>query len=282
MNKKLRPYLEVMPIVFLLLFILIMGIFGALIQSFGYFPIIGLKEFTVKYYIKVFKSEIFLNSLIYTVYTTLISSVLSVCMGVIIARILFKTKMKIEFFYKIPIIIPHITVVLFAITFLSDTGIFSRIAYLIGIENSQQIFSKVLFNKNGLGVILSYVWKQTPYVMLSILTVLKRMNSSYEDVAVNLGANRFYAFRKVTLPMLLPTILSTFTIIFAFSFGAYEIPMLLGATKPRALPVQAFIEYQNPNLLNRPYAMAMNIVIIIFCVGSVMLFNSIIKRLVEK
>lgn len=282
MNKKLRPYLEVMPIVFLLLFILIMGIFGALIQSFGYFPIIGLKEFTVKYYIQVFKSEIFLNSLIYTVYTTLISSVLSVCMGVIIARILFKTKMKIEFFYKIPIIIPHITVVLFAITFLSDTGIFSRIAYLIGIENSQQIFSKVLFNKNGLGVILSYVWKQTPYVMLSILTVLKRMNSSYEDVAVNLGASRFYAFRKVTLPMLLPTILSTFTIIFAFSFGAYEIPMLLGATKPRALPVQAFIEYQNPNLLNRPYAMAMNIVIIIFCVGSVMLFNSIIKRLVEK
>lgn len=282
MNKKLRPYLEVMPIVFLLLFILIMGIFGALIQSFGYFPIIGLKEFTVKYYIQVFKSEIFLNSLIYTVYTTLISSVLSVCMGVIIARILFKTKMKIELFYKIPIIIPHITVVLFAITFLSDTGIFSRIAYLIGIENSQQIFSKVLFNKNGLGVILSYVWKQTPYVMLSILTVLKRMNSSYEDVAVNLGASRFYAFRKVTLPMLLPTILSTFTIIFAFSFGAYEIPMLLGATKPRALPVQAFIEYQNPNLLNRPYAMAMNIVIIIFCVGSVMLFNSIIKRLVEK
>lgn len=282
MNKRLRPYLEVMPIVFLLLFILIMGIFGALIQSFGYFPIIGLKEFTVKYYIKVFKSEIFLNSLIYTVYTTLISSVLSVCMGVIIARILFKTKMKIEFFYKIPIIIPHITVVLFAITFLSDTGIFSRIAYLIGIENSQQIFSKVLFNKNGLGVILSYVWKQTPYVMLSILTVLKRMNSSYEDVAVNLGASRFYTFRKVTLHMLLPTILSTFTIIFAFSFGAYEIPMLLGATKPRALPVQAFIEYQNPNLLNRPYAMAMNIVIIIFCVGSVMLFNSIIKRLVEK
>ncbi|MBL7574510.1 putative spermidine/putrescine transport system permease protein [Peptoniphilus asaccharolyticus DSM 20463] len=282
MNKRLRPYLEVMPIVFLLLFILIMGIFGALIQSFGYFPIIGLKEFTVKYYIQVFKSEIFLNSLIYTVYTTLISSVLSVCMGVIIARILFKTKMKIEFFYKIPIIIPHITVVLFAITFLSDTGIFSRIAYLIGIENSQQIFSKVLFNKNGLGVILSYVWKQTPYVMLSILTVLKRMNSSYEDVAVNLGASRFYTFRKVTLPMLLPTILSTFTIIFAFSFGAYEIPMLLGATKPRALPVQAFIEYQNPNLLNRPYAMAMNIVIIIFCVGSVMLFNSIIRRLVEK
>lgn len=42
--------------------------------------------------------------------------------------------------------------------------------------------------------------------------------------------------------------------------------MLLGATQPRALSVQSFIlRISKPNLANRPYAMAMNIVMILFC-----------------
>ena len=59
----------------------------------------------------------------------------------------------------------------------------------------------------------------------------------------------------------MPSIFSSFVIIFAFSFGAYEVPLLLGPTQPKALPVQAFIEYSNPVLQNRPYAMVYNILI---------------------
>lgn len=282
MNKKLKPYLEVVPVVIVLLFILIMGIFGALVQSFGYFPIIGLKEFSPRYYIQIFQSKTFFKSLNYTLYTTFISSFVSIVLGVLIARSLLKSNGKMESFYKIPIIIPHIIVVLFAVTFLSDTGVFARVLYFLGIQNAQEMFSKILFNKNGIGVILSYIWKETPYVALTVLAVLKRVKMRYEDVAINLGASRIYAFWHVTLPMLMPTIISTFTIIFSFSFGAYEIPMLLGATQPRALSVQSFIEYQNPNLENRPYAMAMNIVMILFCVGFVAIFNWILKKVVER
>lgn len=282
MNKKLKPYLEIMPVVIVLLFILILGIFGALVQSFGYFPIIGLKEFTLRYYIQIFQSRTFFNSLSYTLYTTFISSFISIVLGISIARSLLKSNSKMESFYKIPIIIPHIIVVLFAITFLSDTGVFARVLYFLGIQNAQEMFSKILFNKNGIGVILSYIWKETPYVALTVLAVLKRVKMGYEDVAINLGASRIYAFWNVTLPMLIPTIISTFIIIFSFSFGAYEIPMLLGATQPRALSVQSFIEYQNPNLANRPYAMAMNIVMILFCASFVTIFNWILKKIVER
>ena len=137
-----------------------------------------------------------------------------------------------------------------------------------------------MFTSNGAGIIGSYIWKETPYVLLTILAVYKRLNNKYENMAVNLGAKRLYAFRKVTLPILLPTLVSTFTIIFSFSFGAYEIPMLLGPTLPKTLPVQAFIEYQNPDLTNRPYAMAMNMIIILFCVFFVLLFNYLIKKIV--
>ena len=56
----------------------------------------------------------------------------------------------------------------------------------------------------------------------------------------------------------MPAIKKAFLIILAFSFGAYELPFLLGPTLPKALPVQAYIEYLSPDLLNRPYAMALN------------------------
>lgn len=279
-KTKYKPYLEVMPIVVLLLFVLVFGIFGALMQSLGYFPFIGMKEITLEYYSRIFTNSGFLKSLSFTLYISAISSIIAVILGIVIASLIVSLNSKKEYIYKIPMVVPHITVALFAITFLSDTGFFARMLYSMGIKNAQEIFSSILFSSNGLGIILAYIWKETPYVMLTCLAVLKRLSSKHEMVAINLGASKWYAFRRVTLPMLLPTILSVFTIIFSFSFGAYEIPMLLGATVPKAIAVQAFIEYQNPMMSNRPYAMAMNMVIIGFCVIFVLLFNAIIKRII--
>lgn len=279
-KTKYKPYLEVMPIVALLLFVLVFGIFGALMQSLGYFPFIGMKEITLEYYSRIFTNSGFLKSLSFTLYISAISSIIAVILGIVIASLIVSLNSKKEYIYKIPMVVPHITVALFAITFLSDTGFFARMLYSMGIKNAQEIFSSILFSSNGLGIILAYIWKETPYVMLTCLAVLKRLSSKHEMAAINLGASKWYAFRRVTLPMLLPTILSVFTIIFSFSFGAYEIPMLLGATVPKAIAVQAFIEYQNPMMSNRPYAMAMNMVIIGFCVIFVLLFNAIIKRII--
>ena len=56
-------------------------------------------------------------------------------------------------------------------------------------------------------------------------------------------------------------IIKTKKIIFAFSFGAYEVPFLLGPTTPNALPVKAYIEYSSPELFNRPYAMVINCIL---------------------
>lgn len=279
-KTKYKPYLEVMPIVALLLFVLVFGIFGALMQSLGYFPFIGMKEITLEYYSRIFTNSGFLKSLSFTLYISAISSIIAVILGIVIASLIVSLNSKKEYIYKIPMVVPHITVALFAITFLSDTGFFARMLYSMGLKNAQEIFSSILFSSNGLGIILAYIWKETPYVMLTCLAVLKRLSSKHEMAAINLGASKWYAFRRVTLPMLLPTILSVFTIIFSFSFGAYEIPMLLGATVPKAIAVQAFIEYQNPMMSNRPYAMAMNMVIIGFCVIFVLLFNAIIKRII--
>ena len=284
--NRFKPYIEVLPVVFIIMFVLIYGVFEAFLQSLGYFPVIGMKEISFRYYLEILNSKSFIDGLKYSIYISVVSSLISILIGVLIAKIIIEIRKNtkkeneiVEWVYKLPIIIPHITVSLFAIIFLSDTGVFSRILYNIGIKNSIHLFENILYSSNGIGVILAYIWKESPYIMLTVLAVLKRIDEKYEKTAINLGATPWYAFRKVTIPILMPTILSTFTIIFAFSFGAYEIPFLLGSTVPKTLPIQAFIEYQNPILSNRPLAMAINMVIILISVIMVVLFNYIVKKL---
>lgn len=277
---KIKPYIQVFPVVFIIAFVFFVGIFGAFIQSLGYFPIIGMNEISLKYYMEIFSNDSFMKNLIFTLYTTGVSSIISILLGIILSVIIISLNTRGEIVFKLPIIIPHIVVALFAITFLSDSGVFSRIFYHLGFSNAEKIFSNILFSENGLGIIISYIWKETPYVILTVISILKNISGKHELIAINLGASKFYAFRRVTLPMLLPTIISTFTIIFSFSFGAYEIPFLLGATVPKTLPIQAFLEYQNPLLSNRPLSMAINMIIVVFCVIFVFLFNYIIKRVI--
>jgi putative spermidine/putrescine transport system permease protein len=62
------------------------------------------------------------------------------------------------------------------------------------------------------------------------------------------------------------TAIARFIIIFAYCFGAYEIPYLLGATEPKALPVRAYVEYVYPDLAHRPYSMVLNSVMVMFAV----------------
>ncbi|MCB0183719.1 MAG: hypothetical protein KDE31_05615, partial [Caldilineaceae bacterium] len=55
--------------------------------------------------------------------------------------------------------------------------------------------------------------------------------------------------------------LVTSIIVFAFVFGSFEIPLLLGQRYPNVLPVTAYRAYIDPDLNQRPEAMAMGIMI---------------------
>jgi len=80
----------------------------------------------------------------------------------------------------------------------------------------------------------------------------------------------------------MPSIKNAFLIIFAFSLGAYELPYLLGATMPKALPVQAFIEYTHPDLLHRPYAMALNGIMFFISLIIVVLYYRLLQQNTRK
>ncbi len=70
-------------------------------------------------------------------------------------------------------------------------------------------------------------------------------------------------------------------IVLAFTFGAFEIPFILGQAFPQHLSVLAVRNYTNPDLNARPEAMATAIIIAILSTFMILIYMSLSRRIVR-
>ena len=279
----LKPYILLLPALTVLLILFLGGVITAVAQSFGYYPLLGLEEVTLHYYYEMFTDPRFLGSLCYSLYLSTMSAVLSVVLGVLLAYQFFKMSKEhkiISLLYKLPIIVPHIVVALLIFLLFTQSGFFSRILYRLNIISGMKEFPYLIFDRGGIGIIMAYLWKQIPFVVLIVYTILRNINKNWEQVAQNLGANRWQIFWNIYLPLILPGIGTAFIIVFAYSFGAYEIPILLGPTNPRPLSVLAYQRFSSLDLLQRPYAMVITVVLALICIILVLIYRKLLKYMV--
>ncbi|GAB4442088.1 MAG: ABC transporter permease subunit [Anaerolineae bacterium] len=240
------------------------GLLVGLGQSLGYMPVIGLNDFTLSHYAAVLTDRNFLQSLWVTFRMAFISTALSMLLGVALALVLrqqFAGSRLATFLFQIPLPIPHLVAATGMVTLLTQSGLVARLLATAGLLDDPAHFPALVFDPAGVAIILTFVWKETPFIGLVVLAILKSVGRQFEEQAQTLGADGWQRFRYVLLPLILPGILSTSVIVFAFIFSSYEIPLLLGARHPTTLPVWAFRLYQDPDLSLRPQAMAVAIVL---------------------
>lgn len=284
MKKKITPYILLVPQL-ILGAIFIIGLGTGIIQSLGVIPAFGLTEPTLKYYKEILTRPDILQSLKYSLYIAFVSAFFATLIGTILCAILVNLKQvkgKVMRVVQIPIIVPHVIVALFVINILSQNGILARIGAQLGLITDQQQFPLLLYDGHGIGVILAYLWKEIPFIVYFVIALMANISESLGEAATNLGANQIQVFWKVTLPLCMNTVLSGFLIVFVFALGAYELPFILGATLPRALPVLSYIEYSKPDLLARPYAMAINGLIIAVSCSVAVVYYILLSRSTKK
>lgn len=281
-NKKLTPWLLLLPFLVVTALVLI-SVWNILVQSLGVIPAFGLTKPTIEYYREVLASETFLDSLGVSLKIAFASAILATVLGVLVcAALVGCRKDHAVHVVRLPMLVPHAVVAVFVITICSQTGLIARGAAALGIISDSTEFPQLLFTENYLGVILAYLWKEIPFVAYFVLALMSGISSTLGEAAENLGASPVKSFFQVTLPLSLPAITKAFLIIFIFAFGGYELPLILGATVPKALPVQAYLSYMDPNLLNRPFAMAMNGVILMLSMIMAVLYGLLTSRLCKK
>jgi putative spermidine/putrescine transport system permease protein len=213
-------------------------------------------------YRDVLGREDFLDALLLTVYVAGVSTVLTTVLAVLAALALRHAPGRVSsVVFQVPLTIPHLVAAVGIALVISQTGLGARLAAALGLIGSPAEFPALLYDKYSVGVILTYVWKEVPFVALVVLATLRGVAADLEDVARTLGANAWQRFWYVVFQVIAPGVVAASLIVFAFTFGAFEVPYLLGQDYPTMLPVVAYEEYRSIQLSDRPAAMAINVLI---------------------
>ncbi len=100
-----------------------------------------------------------------------------------------------------------------------------------------------------------------PFLVLSVATSLQAIDPAVPLAASSLGASPWRAFRKVTVPLSLPGVVSGLLIVFSLAASSFVTPALLGGSSFKVLSVMVYQEAMV--LQNWPLAAALAIVLVL-------------------
>jgi putative spermidine/putrescine transport system permease protein len=239
---------------------LILGLLQALDQSSSQnVAAIGLQHFA-----HVLQDPDFGKSLILTLYLSITSTLIAAVVSVVLALTLIQwaaDSRAVNFILQVPLTVPHLVIAISVILLLAPSGLFSRLLSTLSIIQSPSAFPLLINDGWGIGIITVYIWKEIPFITFMLLSVLKNMGTELLDVGSTLKATRFQRFSFITLPIIAPSLSAACLIVFAFTFGAFEVPFLLGRTYPLALSVWAYKNYSDIDLMARPEGIAIGLII---------------------
>ncbi len=102
------------------------------------------------------------------------------------------------------------------------------------------LFSALGLTASYLGLILAHALLGAPFVVITVAATLSGFDRRLLSAAMSLGATPWQAFRRVTLPLILPGVVSGGIFAFATSFDEIVVTLFLAGPQQRTLPLQMF------------------------------------------
>jgi len=172
------------------------------------------------------------NTLLIALSSTLVSTLFGTMAALALQRYVFRMKTFTQVSIYIPIIIPEIVM---------GIGILTLFSQLFGWLNDAMNLSGDARFTLGLGtVIASHIAFSIPFVTLIVQARLQGFDRSFEEAAMDLGANEWITFRRVTFPMILPGILSGGLLAFTLSLDDFVITFFTNGPGSTTLPIYLY------------------------------------------
>lgn len=197
----------------------------------------------------------------------LLAAVINSIFGLILAWILvrydFPGKRLVDGMIELPFALPTAVAGITLSRMYSDQGILGRLLSKIGI--------KVSYSKAGIVVALIFIG--IPFVVRALQPVLLDLPESYEEASEMLGASRFYTFRRVILPELMPALLTGFGLALARGIGEYgSVIYIAGNSEKAGTQVVSYLIMQKLNSGNVDYEGAAAVALVLLLISFFLLF----------
>ena len=227
-------------VVFLYAPILILLIFSFNNSEVPSFPLSG---FTLHWYREFLANPDLRGALLTSAIIAALSSAGAVLLGTVasiaLVRRRFRGKGPVSALLLSPLVIPY---VVFGISLL-------LLFHTLGIPRSI------------LTVVIGHIVISLPYTILVLMPRLQQIDASLEEAAYDLGAGRLRTFRSITLPLILPAVVSAYLIAFTTSFDEYAVASFVVGTR-ETFPIYLYSALRFPNQLPQVIAVAVVVITI--------------------
>jgi spermidine/putrescine transport system permease protein len=110
-------------------------------------------------------------------------------------------------------------------------------------------------------VIIGHIVITLPYTILVLVPRLEQIDATLEEAAYDLGASRLRTFRSITLPLILPAVVSAFLIAFTTSFDEYAVASFVVGTRV-TFPIYLYSALRFPSQLPQVIAVAVVVLLV--------------------
>ncbi|MCC7571264.1 ABC transporter permease subunit [Candidatus Micrarchaeota archaeon] len=218
------------------------------------------KGFTFKWYEKLFTDSDLLSYLWLSLFIAVLATVISVIIGTIgalgLMRFEFMLKKVVNTSLYIPVVIPEV------VMGLSLLMLYESVNMPLGVT----------------AILLAHVTFCIPFVVIIMRGRLAGMDKSVEEASMDLGANRLTTFFKITLPMLIPGIMSSAFMSFTLSIDDVIISNFVSGPTSTTLPVK-ILSMVKVGLTPDINALA-TIMVMVLLLGIIL--NSVFQALMKK
>lgn len=216
-----------------------------------------LSGFTTRWYQQLWNSNALLEALINSLQVAAVVSVISTFLGLTAAIALVRFRIhgwrSLSSFICLPLIVPHLVMGISLLMLITYVGVDLSL-YTVGF---------------------GHVLVCTPFSMLVIMPRLEGFDQSLEEASRDLGEGPLSTFRLITLPLIMPAVVSSLLLTATISLDEFLIAFFLSGTDA-TLPVFIWGQLRFPDQL--PAVLALGALIILISIGLVVLAEVVRRR----
>lgn len=232
--------------------------------------------FTVGNYATVFTKLIYQKAITNSLKISIISAFFGIIIAFIGAKAVHDSKGKMSYFFTTVLnMVSNFAGVPLAFAYmilLGNSGWMVHVGERLGLEG---LANYNLYTSNGMSLI--YVYFQIPLATLLLIPAFDAIKKEWQEANALLGGNGFGFWWHVGVPVLMPSIMGTFSVLFANALAAYATAYAIMMNNISLLPIQIAGSYVGDIQIKKGLGGALSVVMMVLMVIMILITNKISK-----
>ena len=190
--------------------------------------------FGIDNFVKTF--ELYATDILFTIVIVTISTVLSGVLAALIGGYLVLGTQPmavavLKWLYRWPLFIPFIVAAQSMRTFLAKNGMMNNVLDMLGLVDVSNL------SGDWRGIIVTFVWKETPFVALLVSGAMAAVDRASIEVARNLGAGSLRILVEILLPQIAGVMTVALVLAFVIMLSVLSVPIMISGGSPTMITV---------------------------------------------